>query len=605
MGSGRHGKGKFRLAPVSEPPMKKVLEGALKEFRQRWKKGSTSGTMVRESQRKVSGMSSGLRVILQTVLTLVLPLVLACSHPLSLPSMWGIPPQEASGTPLSIQVVLLADNQLHYLYGDPVWLRSGFTDRLVPVTIRPVQLDFYAPYLLRWIIANYADKRPLIHLGDGLNIACTVEFEAFKKIMDRSGRGWVMAPGNHDGYYFGNGHFAWSEWERACKTADGTGRPLTKDRFIEEYLKALAEQSGGQAQFGFTLPGSLGLGSWESTATDASFLRSVAWKIDRDSPWRSYLVQRLNLTLPGRPISPQKARPQVNVILLDTSQYYFRPRLVPFLWVRNSGLTGDLLDDQIQVIDDMLARRESGQVTILMGHHPYHALTVGAQRALDRWQRDGAIQLYVSAHTHTAQYYVRQSNNTTWLELNLGSSTDWTPEFRTLSVSTAEGYNGQVAFRMVRNQVHQLWEAAQIPDCNAAWEVNTQREDFYVSYAKLITPDPARTQITLMNTLLRSYEWLLKFVKSSPSNTVWPDGTGRDDAVLKRIQDALLDSVPLDQKLALLRQLQSFDDGRKVDDEKLRDQFRLCQAMWASKYDLVGARAPNVDDAYLLIPRSR
>jgi hypothetical protein len=27
-------KGKFRLAPVSEPPMKKVLEHALKEFRQ-------------------------------------------------------------------------------------------------------------------------------------------------------------------------------------------------------------------------------------------------------------------------------------------------------------------------------------------------------------------------------------------------------------------------------------------------------------------------------------------------------------------------------------------------------------------------------------------
>jgi len=34
MGSGRQGKGKFRLAPDSEPPMKKVLEDALKEFRQ-------------------------------------------------------------------------------------------------------------------------------------------------------------------------------------------------------------------------------------------------------------------------------------------------------------------------------------------------------------------------------------------------------------------------------------------------------------------------------------------------------------------------------------------------------------------------------------------
>jgi len=34
MGRGSQGKGKFRLAPMSEPPMKKVLEDALKDFRQ-------------------------------------------------------------------------------------------------------------------------------------------------------------------------------------------------------------------------------------------------------------------------------------------------------------------------------------------------------------------------------------------------------------------------------------------------------------------------------------------------------------------------------------------------------------------------------------------
>ena len=34
MTSGSLSKGKFRLAPISEPPMKKVLETALNEFRQ-------------------------------------------------------------------------------------------------------------------------------------------------------------------------------------------------------------------------------------------------------------------------------------------------------------------------------------------------------------------------------------------------------------------------------------------------------------------------------------------------------------------------------------------------------------------------------------------
>ncbi len=550
-------------------------------------------------------MTIDLRAILRTPLLLALPLILACEHPPSLPSSWGIPAQEASGRALSLEVVLVADNQLHHLYGDPSWLRSGFTDHLVPVAIRPVQLDVYAPHILRWIVTNYADKRPVIHLGDALDIACTVEFDAFKKIMDRSGRGWVMAPGNHDGYYFGNGHFAWSEWTGACKTADGHGRPMTKDRFIEAYLKALADQRVGPAGFGFTPPESLELGSWESAPTETSFLRSLAWKIDRDQPWRSYLVQRLNLSLPAQPGYPEKTRPRVMVILLDTTQYHFRPRLVPFFWVQNAGLTGELLDDQIQVVDDWLASREPGQVTILMGHHPYHALTAGAQRALDRWQREGVIQLYVSAHTHTAQYYVRRASNMNWLEMNLGSATDWSPEFRTLSVSAAEGYREQVAFRTKRSPVHQLWEASQSPDCNAAWEVNTQRQDFYISYATLVTPDPVKTQIALMNTLLKSYEWLLKFVKSSPSNTVWPEGTGRDDAVVRKIEETLRDSVSLDQKLELLRQLHQFDTGRKVVDEKLQEQFRLCQAMWASKYDLLGARAPNVDDAYVLIPRGR
>ena len=546
-----------------------------------------------------------LRALVKIAFALALPLVVACARPPSLPSSWGIPAQETNGTALSLQVVLVADNQLHHLYGDPVWLRSGFTDQLVPVAIRPVQLDVYAPSILRWIVTTYADKRPLIHLGDALDIACTVEFDAFKKIMDQAGRGWVMAPGNHDGYYFGNGHFAWNEWTRACVTADGHGRPMTKDRFIEAYLKALSDQSGGPAGFGFTSPESLDLGGWESASTDAAFLKSVAWRIDRDHPWRSYLVQRLNLTLPATPAQREEARPQVMVILLDTTQYAFRPRLVPFFWVQNSGLTGELLDDQMQIVEDWLANPEPGQVTILMGHHPYHALTTRAQRALDRWQRDGVIQLYVSAHTHSAQYYVRHASDRNWLEMNLGSATDWSPEFRTLSVSTAEGYHGQVAFRMTRRPVHQLWEAAQNPGCDPAWEVNSQREDFYISYTKLLTPDPFKTQAALMNTLLKSYEWLLKFVRSSLRNRVWPDGTGRDDAVLRVIQEALPDSVALDQKRAVLHELHRFEVGRQVEDEKLEEQFRLCQAMWASKYDLLGARAPNVDDAYVLVPRGR
>jgi len=46
MANGSEGKGKFRLAPMSEPPMKKVLEDALKDFRQRnWQRNWGQSTI--------------------------------------------------------------------------------------------------------------------------------------------------------------------------------------------------------------------------------------------------------------------------------------------------------------------------------------------------------------------------------------------------------------------------------------------------------------------------------------------------------------------------------------------------------------------------------
>lgn len=529
-------------------------------------------------------------------------LFLTGCHPTSLPSDWGIPPQETEGDPLSIPVILLADNQLHHLYGNPVWLRSGFTNQFVAVAIRPVQLDFYAPDILKWIIKNYANRRRVIHLGDALNIACSVEFDAFEQIMNESGKGWVLAPGNHDFYYFGNGHFAWDEWVRACKTQNGNGRPMTKDLFIESYLNSLAEQSQKFNNFGFADSVPLKEGYWETPEDQAPFLSGIVWKIDKDDPWRSFVVQRLNLTLPGNTTSSHKPGGPVIAILLDTNQYDIAPGLLPIIR-KNSGVTGGLLDDQIKIIDEWLANQPQGQTTIIMGHHPYHTLTRTAREAIDRWRTDRGVALYVSAHTHKANYYVREGSDANWLELNIGSTTDWPPEFRTLTVSSARGYDQKVAFRMPRLPVHALWEDLQIPRCEPEWEVTTDREDFYINYAELTTPDPKKTQIALMNILLRSYEWLLRFVESSPTNKTWPDGTKNDQEVLKKIDHTLNQTKDLDQKLNFLRQLHFFETNRNVKDQILQHEFHLCQAKWASKYDLHGARVPNVDDAYILIPK--
>lgn len=88
-----------------------------------------------------------------------------CARSPSLPSDWGMPARDVDGELLSQPIVLLADNQLHHLYGEPVWIRSGLTNRVVSVAIRPVQLDVWGPDLLSWLLDRYAKKRPAVHLG--------------------------------------------------------------------------------------------------------------------------------------------------------------------------------------------------------------------------------------------------------------------------------------------------------------------------------------------------------------------------------------------------------------------------------------------------------
>jgi hypothetical protein len=519
--------------------------------------------------------------------------VAACKTPPSLDGSWGIPPQEPiGGAPASLDVAIIADNQIHHLYGDPVWLRSGLTDKLVSVTIRPVQLDYYAPAILQWVTENVGDRRPLIHLGDALNAGCVWEWETFLAIMNQTGRGWVMAPGNHDAYYFGNGHFALDEWRRVCDEGDGADGRMTKDRFVEHYLQALATRGV------INLPATLeaeGVQRASRAGTGATSqpnfidVEEVAWRIDRRRPWRSFVVQRLSISLPSSP-------EPVIVVLLDTSQYAQRPRLVPWWFgTRNAGLNGELLDDQISVVNGWLRQ---GEVNFVMGHHPYGIITSQGKTAIDGWRHEPGMVLYVSAHTHTAQWFVRQGEQANWLELNVGSTTDWSPEFRTLYVEQADAVS-KVGLRTQRQPVADLWDE----QCEPEWEVDPDGPYYYIRYRDLTTPDPTRTQIALMNTLLATHGWVLQNIPSSAGNTHWPPGTSSDAEVLTKISGTMGGSSSLHAKIALARELRDFEAARAVESPEDKKQFHLCQAMWSSKYDLDGARAPGVNDAYLLAPK--
>jgi hypothetical protein len=162
----------------------------------------------------------------------------------SLPDGYLIPLEQPPSTVISELVFLVADNQLHNVYGEPVQLlRSGLADKIVPTAIRPVQLDFYGQDFLKWLVESRGKRYRIVHIGDANDFSCTGEFKRFAEIMRQAKKGWVMAPGNHEGFFFGNEHrdATNDDWLAACSNA---GDPMTKDVFVRLYLASLVLQHG-------------------------------------------------------------------------------------------------------------------------------------------------------------------------------------------------------------------------------------------------------------------------------------------------------------------------------------------------------------------------
>jgi len=506
--------------------------------------------------------------------------------------------EEPDGPPISRRVVLLADNQTHHLYGDPVWIRSEFTDRWVASAIRAVQLDLYGPDLFRWIVAVFGAKDPVIHLGDALDISCAAEFDTFVGAMRSATRPWFMAPGNHDGFYFGNGHFAELEWARACERGGG---PLTKADFIRRYLEVLFEQNDpGAKALAADVPRPIPFErDWRYQGAERALLHAVAWKIDTERPWRSYLIQELDLTL--RPDAP------VSAILLDTSQYELPPRLIPIPPFRNAGLTGSLRRDQLTIVHRWLQRTQRmNALAVLMGHHPYGSLDGPTRRATDPLWREASVLLYVSAHTHRGSWMLGSD----WPELNVGSAVDWPIHFRSFALGETPGTPPSVYVRSPQFLLGRLWleqapSSDEDPSCDPAWQARSEDPDFYVGYVTHAALDPAISDTRLMNALLSSYRRLLLAAPSDAANHVWPPNAASDKEVLARISAATSDSVPLLTKITLLEELRAFDQARAARNPKAHRDFRLCSALWASQDDEKGARIARPDEWFVVFPKDR
>ena len=537
----------------------------------------------------------------------------------SLPEGYLLPQKQPREADVSRRVLLVADNQLHNVYGEPVpILRTELADKIVQTAIRPVQLDFYGQDMLAWLVQDQGARLPVVHVGDACDFSCTGEFKRFWTIMRQAQHGWVMAPGNHDGFFFGNEQrdVSQGDWPAACQNA---GEPMTKDLFIRLYLAALTLQKEPSHQ---ALARHLGLqpeqlhdadldriaavlplqGQWQYDKPEAerAFLRAVAWHINTAQPWKSFIVQEVDLT-------HDKAVP-VSIILLDTSQYALPPALIPAFGL-NAGITGEFLADQLDTVHAWIAARTSpAHVWVLLGHHPFGSFSKPAQDDFEALRKRDKVLLYVSAHTHAGQFIVHGQDNgqDTWLELNVGSILDWSLEFRTLQFYRARA-DGRLTLRSPRYTMHdQLREFEDVPANDAEWEAKPNDADYYLRHEDLKTLDATKTEDRLKNVLLAVHHRLLRL---NPTRTdavpdaVWPSCCKSDAAVLAEIERVReLSAEQLPEKTTLLVALDRFERERSVVDPTKHRKFRLSQAIWASKYDAVHARKPLVDNLFVVFP---
>lgn len=548
------------------------------------------------------------------------------------------------------KVLLVADCQLHNLYSQPVPDRNRSAKAAIATAIRAPQLDLFSEDVLSWILRNGSpDAEAILHLGDALDMACEGEWERFERVMGESGKPWFMAPGNHDTFYFGNYHPQNPQrWDEACYRS---GRRLTKDLFIRLYLGSLLRQEGPGID---AFAGNLGLEAareessaslgerlpleyeWSAPLDTPGFLKAVAWRIDVERPWRSYLIQSIDLTPEGSEALEGRA------LLLDSCQYARRPEMVPNGWKSyplslNSGLTGEMLPDQLRVIRSWLERDESIGHSLIC-HHPFAALSPRAKSSLGYLWREHRVAALITAHTHDGYYEHHDlGGGVERLELNIGSTTDWPMEWRTFvayhNQDRTEGYLRSERQTLVDAVSHQ--DGFFLP----GWEVPLGAPDDYRNYKqgegsagmffnyyfvfhvvpywlpqpKLWVGEGARkTEEAVKDTLLLTYRRLITLFPTDrdAADLDWPEGCFSDVEVVERIESILDLEGAFFDKVALLVELDRWEHARPTRDpvtgdslDETRMRYKVSQAAWASRYESAKGRRLRVEDELIRVTR--
>ena len=284
-------------------------------------------------------------------------------------------------TDISARIYLVSDNQRHELLGGGAnWFRNATSDRFITVSIRPPQLDLFGQDLLREALATTDGF--VLHLGDACDVSNTGEFGRFAWDMRGAPFGWAMAPGNHDGYFFGNSsrtkeHYI-EEWDESGESYEINGTSFTsvamqKDRYVSYYLAALIlQEETWSEQLARTLNVNGRFANWTNKSraatdeqpvtfdeywtelvalqdeiydaaeykdsetfysfeladsdkpTDRPHVRRISWQINKEKVWQSFIIQEVDISAAS---AATGATDPISVLLIDTSHYGFQPSI--------------------------------------------------------------------------------------------------------------------------------------------------------------------------------------------------------------------------------------------------------------------------------------
>lgn len=533
---------------------------------------------------------------------------------------------------VDLPIYFISDNQFQNYLSDPTALRNKISDKLVGVAIRPPLLDLFAKDLFLFSMGKYSKDKFVIHLGDALNTSCKSEWKSFEEAINGSGlgdrihKGWVMAPGNHDSFFFGNtlsvslsqGGPVLKSWVDACNTVYPPlkkGNPkdfiFTKDVFVKSYYRNLLNEgkenpldfpkvkdvkcffnSKKSKNVWYEKGTAMAICDWKNKEPNGfiqKFRLTYPKKDDIKLSYRSYILQEVNLS------KFFNLDFKIKGIILDTTDYRNTPTMVTGA-IRglvhlpgsklNSGLNGEFGLDQIKTIKRWISENDPNTLYFFIGHHNLDSLDQDSRKSLYEILKSAQNAIYISAHTHEG--FIKDHGNIK--EINIGSITDFPNETMELSLKfSEEGGNSMEVFPNRFNFSADALVKEGVCSPQDFADKGTNPYFHYMSYKKLPGFGTANQvhELTIDNNLMALYKVFKKF--DLYKNT--------QDPILNKIEEMALKSAeicgpPIGVKNTLCRknkvdlEIQAHQVDQQLYASPLRVeriQYGACQALWAAK----------------------